>query len=182
MPRKKQQANNQQGAGIYNKTVNYLFGSNLRDGEVHAPVYTKEGVKFGSFIGPGSDIIGRIREGVQPVSNSDRTAQAHDLRYGFAKNSADVRVADLKMVNKLYDLQKNNEEYRVNVWMGAWPIRLKMFAEDYKIIKPGSFADLKGWNNVDDEKVAKDKLAELEMTGYGKKKPKAKLKKKPKKK
>ena len=99
MPRK------QKGCGFYDQTVNRIFGSNLRDKEIHAPVYTKDGIKFGSFIGPGSDVIGRIRDGIQPVSNSDRVAQAHDLRYGFAKNTDDVRTADLKMVNKLNDLQ-----------------------------------------------------------------------------
>ena len=175
MPKKKQQ-----GCGFYDQTVNRIFGSNLRDKEIHAPVWTPGGLKFGSFIGPGSDVIGRIRDGIQPVSNSDRVAQKHDLAYGFAKNAADVRTADLKMVNKLYDLQKNNEEYRVNVWTGALPIRLKMWAEDRGIIKPGSFADLRGWNNADDEKIARDKFDELEQQGYGKKKKKAK--KKPKKK
>ena len=95
MPKKKQQ-----GCGFYDQTVNRLFGSNLRDKEIHAPVYTKDGIKFGNFIGPGSNVIGRIRDGIQPVSNSDRVAQKHDLAYGFAKNVADVRAADLKMVNK----------------------------------------------------------------------------------
>ena len=177
MPKKKQQ-----GCGFYDQTVNRIFGSNLRDKEIHAPVYTKDGIKFGSFIGPGSHVIDRIREGIQPVSNSDRVAQAHDLRYGFAKSTADVREADQKMVKKLYDLHSKGEEYKVNVLVGALPIRLKMFAEDYGIIKKGSFADLKGWNNADDEKIARDKLTELEMAGYGKKKPKKKAKTKPKKK
>ena len=72
------------------------------------------------------------------------------------------------------------DEYRVNVWMGKVPIKAKIWAENWGIIKKGSFADLKGWANPDDEKVARDKLTELEMAGYGKKKKKAK--KKPKKK
>jgi hypothetical protein len=175
MPRKTKQ---QKGKGLYDKTVNYLFNAKLRDGEIHAPVWTKDGLKFGSFIGPGSDIIGRVREGIQPVSNSDRVAQAHDLRYGTAKTPADVRDADTRMINKLNDLQSKGDEYKVNIWMGKLPIQLKMFAEDRGIIKPGSFSSMKGWDNADDAKVASDKLAELEQQGYGKKKPKAKKPKK----
>ena len=182
MPRKKKEPHHQHGGGLYDTIVNKLFGAKLRDGEIHAPVWTSSGLKFGSYIGPGSDVIGRIREGIQPVSKSDAVAQKHDLAYGFAKNAADVRAADLKMVAKLNDLQSKGEEYRANVWMGKLPIQAKMWAEDRGIIKPGSFADYKGWNNADDEKVAKDKLTELEMAGYGKKKPKVKPKKKPKKK
>ena len=171
MPKKKQQ-----GCGFYDQTVNRIFGSNLRDKEIHAPVWTPGGLKFGSFIGPGSDVIGRIRDGIQPVSNSDRVAQAHDLRYGFAKNTDDVRTADLKMVGKLNDLQAKGDEYRVNVWMGKVPIKAKMKMEDWGIIKKGSFADLKGWNNADDEKIARAKFDELEQQGYGKRKKKPKKK------
>ena len=183
MPRKEKEPIHQQhGGGLYDRVVNKLFGANLRDGEIHAPVWTSSGLKFGSYIGPGSDVIGRIREGIQPVSNSDRVAQKHDLAYGFAKNADDVRAADLKMVAKLNDLQSKGDEYRANVWMGRIPIQANMKMEDWGIIKKGSFADYKGWNNTDDEKVARDKLTELEMAGYGKKKPKAKPKAKPKKK
>ena len=184
MPRKKKEPiHHQHGGGLYDTIVNKLVGAKLRDGEIHAPVWTSSGLKFGSYIGPGSDVIGKIREGIQPVSNSDRVAQAHDLRYGFAKNADEVRIADQKMVGKLNDLQSKGDEYRANVWMGRIPIQAKMKMENWGIIKPGSFADFKGWNNADDEKVARDKLTELEMAGYGKKKkPKAKPKKKPKKK
>ena len=177
MPRKKKE--HQNGGGLYDRVVNKLFGAKLRDGEIHAPVWTSSGLKFGSYIGPGSDVIGRIREGIQPVSNSDRVAQAHDLRYGFAKNADEVRAADLKMVGKLNDLQSKGDEYRANIWMGRVPIAAKMWAEDRGIIRKGTFADYKGWNNTDDEKVARDKLTELEQNGYGKKKkPKRKPKKK----
>ena len=113
MPKK---TRSQKGAGVYDKSVNWLFHAGLRDGEIHAPIWTSNGIKFGSFIGPGSDVIGRIREGIKPVSKSDKVAQAHDLRYGNARTPADVRRADMKMVNKLNDLQAKGEEYRVTFY------------------------------------------------------------------
>lgn len=170
MPRKKKQTKqNQKGEGLYDKIANSVFGARLFDGEIHAPIYTKDGWKFGSYIGPGTEIMDRIRKGVKPVSKSDKVAQAHDLRYLAAKTPADVRAADLRMIEKLNSLQAEGKEYKFNVLMGKLPIKLKMWAEDEGIIKKGSFADFKGFANADDEAVARKKLKELDQKGYGKK-------------
>ena len=162
MPRKKKQ----RGKGIYDKVANNVFGANLKDGEIHAPVYTKDGWKFGAFIGPRTDLHSRIKNGVKPVSKSDKVAQAHDIRYGRARNAADVRDADLRMVRKLDDLQKNKKDYLFNIYMGKLPIKMKMLAEDWGILKKGSFSDMKGETSVHGDA----KLKELEQKGYGKKK------------
>ena len=170
MPRKKKGRVKQSGEGVYDWVANNVFGANLRDGEIHAPQYTKDGWKFGSFIGPGSDAIGRIRDGVKPVGRSDKVAKAHDLRYGLAKTPADVRAADLRMIQKLNQIQKEGKDYRINTMMGKLPIKAKMLMEDLGIMKKGSFSDMKGFSNADDEKVARDELTKLDMKGYGKKK------------
>lgn len=170
MPRKKQGRIKQSGEGVYDKTMNYIFGSNLRDGEIHAPQYTDTGWHFGSFIGPGSDAIGRIRDGSAPVSKADKVAKAHDLRYGLARTPADVRAADMRMVEKLNTIQKEGKDYRINTYMGKLPIRAKMFAEDWGLMKKGSFSSMKGFDNADDEKLAREELAKLDQKGYGKKK------------
>lgn len=166
MPRKKKK---QKGKGIYDKVANTLFGANLKDGEIHAPVWTKDGLKFGSYIGPGTDLVSRLKSGAEPVSESDRVAQAHDIRYGKAKNASDVRAADLRMVKKLDELQKNKKDYLFNIYMGKLPIKIKMLAEDLGVIKKGSFSDMKGESNA----TADAKLKELDQKGYGKKKKKS---------
>lgn len=41
----------QDGEGIYDWFANKLTGSKLLKGEIHAPVYTKQGFKAGNYIG-----------------------------------------------------------------------------------------------------------------------------------
>ena len=44
-----------------------------RAGELHLPL--------GNYIGPGTDIRRRIREGVKPTTNTDAAARVHDIEY-----------------------------------------------------------------------------------------------------
>ena len=92
------------GGGWYDKIANTLFGANLNIGEIHAPMYTKDGWKFGSYIGPGTSIYDNIRSGKAPISDVDTAAQAHDIRYSSARNPEDVRKADLRLIQKLDDI------------------------------------------------------------------------------
>jgi hypothetical protein len=165
MPKKKKK---QSGKGVYDFIANNAFGANLGKGEIHAPQYTAQGFRFGNYIGPNTDIYNNIRNGRTPVSDTDRVAQAHDLRYGKAKTVADVRAADLKMVSKLKEIQKSKSDYRFNTYMGMLPIRAKMLLEDIGIMRQGSFADFKGVA-IADQKTSNDKLKELTQIGYGKK-------------
>ena len=36
---------------------------------------------FGNYVGPGTDIMRRIAEGVKPTTKTDRAAQRHDIDY-----------------------------------------------------------------------------------------------------
>lgn len=155
------------GGGWYDKIANKLFGANLKDGEIHAPLYTKDGWKFGSYIGPGTSVYDNILKGKAPVSDVDRVAQAHDIRYSNARSPEDVRKADLKMVGKLNDIQKNKSDSKFNIYMGKIPIKAKMFLEDMGLMKKGSFSSQKGISDKDEAKVLGNKLKELEALGYG---------------
>jgi len=159
------------GGGLYQDLANRLGGT-LGENEIHAPIYTKKGWKFASYMGPQTELYDNIRKGKKPVSKSDTVAQAHDLRYSMSKTPKDVRAADLKMINKLDDLQKKGEDYKVNILMGKLPIKLKMWAEDRGIIKPGSFSSMKGVP-PEEKDLAEETLGKLEAKGYGKKKPSA---------
>lgn len=159
------------GSGLYDAVANKYFNAGLADGEIHAPQYTKRGFKFGSYIGPGTDLYANLRKGKKPVSKSDKVAQAHDLRYSRATTTQEVRTADIKMINKLKSLAENGEDYKFNTYMGMLPIRLKIWAEDAGIIKKGSFSSMKGVKN-DDRELSDAKLKELEQEGYGLKKVK----------
>lgn len=157
------------GGGVWNKTANFLFGTNMRDGEKHMLQYTPDGFKSGSYIGPGTDLRNRIREGIEPVSETDKTAQAHDLRYAFSNSNDDVRAADMKMRSKLKDIEKAGTDYRFNTWQGRFGIWSKNKMEDWGIAKPENFTTYGNHDKYspEDRKMLRDKLTELEQQGYG---------------
>mgnify|MGYP003646582848 CR=1 FL=1 len=63
----------------------------LYSGEVHAFLKLPNG-KMGraNYMGPQTHLIDRLKRGDPPRSLSDKESQAHDIRYGFAKNASDV--------------------------------------------------------------------------------------------
>ena len=154
------------GRGIYDKTVNYLTGSDLKHNEKHPILYTKDGFKPGTYLGPGTDLSDKIREGVAPITASDKTAQAHDLRYSLAENADDIRKADKRMLSVLDRVQKNEDDYLFNIYQGKIGIRGKMFLENYLGVKPEAFGSFGGVSN-DDRPIFQAKLDSLEQQGYG---------------
>ena len=156
----------QHGGGIYQKIVNRFTNSKLRPSELHPVMYTKKGFRAGNYLGPGTDVVHRVKEGVEPISTVDRTAQAHDLRYGLAKNRSDVRNADKRMISVLNRLGKEKSDYMVNRAQGHIGIRGKMFAEDFLGVKPETIASFGGISD-EDRPAMQAKLNELEQAGYG---------------
>jgi len=167
MPRKKKN-----GGGLYQTAMNKLTGSNLKNTEVHAPQIVKGKIKMASYMGPGTKLYANIRNNKKPITKSDKASKAHDLRYDRARTIQDVRSADLKMVNKLKQLQKDKKDSKFNTNMGILPIKLKMWAEDKNIISKGSFANIEKGVDKEDIDLNNSTLLELEKEGYGKKKKK----------
>lgn len=174
MPPKKKRAKKRpakktvQGKGFYDKVGNFFIrkGRRMKDGEKHAPVYTKDGFQWGSYIGPGTHAMDNIKKGVKPISKTDKVAQAHDLRYALSQDSAGIRAADIKMVNKVKSLQANKEDYRFNTYMARLPIQAKMKLEDWGILSKDKFAN-KEPMSAEDRAIAQAKINELEVEGYG---------------
>lgn len=60
---------------------------------------------FFNYMGPGTHIIERIINNVQPVNKIDALAQKHDLDYLFATNDSERDAADdraIQAANQLY--------------------------------------------------------------------------------
>lgn len=183
-PKKTKKTKKHKGKGLagdaYVAVVNKLTGSDLAPGEIHALQLTKDGIKPGSFIGPGSDVVGRIKRGSKPVGNVDKTAKAHDLRYSLSSGKADVRKADLKMVSVLNRISKEKSDYKVNIMIGKLPIKSKMFLEDLGIAGEKTFTDPAGSKlSAADRDLLKSELGKLEQEGFGKIKGKGKGKRAP---
>ena len=164
MPRKKK-VKNQKGKGVYRNVVNKLFNADLKPSENHPPMWTKDGIKFAKFLGPGSVFDPKKK----PVSAVDATARMHDMLYAKAKTPADVKAADLRMLKKLDDIQKKGEDNAFNINLGRIPMKAKVLAEKIGILKPGSFSSMSGTNEYDEEI---DKMTQQGFgKGKGKKKP-----------
>jgi hypothetical protein len=179
---------NQGGAGffdsiknIFNKTKDIAFGdigttlSNLvpdsdstarplYSGEVHAFLKLPNG-KMGrsNYMGPQTHLIDRLKRGDPPRTLSDKESQAHDIRYGFAKNNQDVRRADEKMIAKMKQIRKNKSDSPFNTTQGLRLIQAKTKFEDLTGKSLVSFGGIP----EGDRKLAKDKLDELEQEGFG---------------
>jgi len=133
--------------------------------EMHAYLLVNGRPTKANFMGPGTDLVGRLKSGDKPVSGADKVAFAHDLRYTLANGDAAAeRAADIKMVSKLKD---SNLDNIINRSMGSIPIRSKMAAEDLGIISKGTFS--KGEElSPEDRALVETKLSEVEMEGFGK--------------
>ena len=171
MPKK--QNKKQSGKGAYDYIARNVFGSTMSKGEIHAPQYTKDGFRFGKFIGPGTDVFGGIKTKAVPVSGTDKTAKLHDINYTLSQNVGDVRAADLRMIKKLEQLQRDKSDYKFNTYMGSLPIKTKMKLEDWGIIRKGAFSSMTGneLKKEDRELLEKERDA-LHQEGFGKKKGK----------
>lgn len=113
-----------------------------------------------------------MKKGDEPVNNTDRVAQAHDIRYSLANDFDGVRQADLKMIKKLEKLSKEKNDYKFNLYMAKLPIKAKMKMEDWGLVRRDRFASFGGVEEKD-KGLLRKKLKELEQAGYGKRKPKA---------
>lgn len=153
----------------YVKVANKLTGSKLKKGEVHAPQLTRKGIKMGKYIGPGTQVADRVRRGDKPVSKTDKVAQAHDLRYGFAgTDKKKIRAADVKMLKKLAKLTVTGQDNAINTFIGTVPIMSKIALEDAGLAGPSTFTDMEGKPmTTADRKMLQSKLSELEQEGYG---------------
>ena len=132
--------------------------------ELHAYLWADNKLKRASYMGPGTDIIGRLKRNVAPVSGADKVAMAHDLRYTLANGSVSAeRDADIRMVKKLKDTQLDN---RLNRAIGYIPIRAKMLAEDAGLFPKGRMSRGAPLTPTD-LALVRDNLARLESQGFG---------------
>lgn len=160
----------QMGSGFYDRTVNFLTGSNLKDGEMHSILITKDGFKGASYNGPGTRIIENLRNNKKSINETDRISKFHDIRYTLATTPEEERAADLHMLRRLDLARKNNTDYKANLAVGYVPIRAKMLAEDMGIMKPEKFTNYKDKTLSEaDKELLREELKKGEKLGYGKK-------------
>ena len=141
---------------------------NIFPGEFHAIVKLPND-KFGraNYTGPGTRIVERLKRGDPPRVLSDKVSQAHDIRYGLAKNEDDVRIADQKMLRGLERLKREGTDRGLNITPAMSGIRGKVLAENFGLLSRSAFIDDDFKPKPEGVELMKSKLKELEQQGFG---------------
>lgn len=123
----------QGGAGILDyarRAVGALKGVQKYPGERHVPLILPGGkVAIANYAGPGTHLLERIKAGDPPLTEVDRISQAHDIRYSLARSAADVRAADLKMLDELSRARDN----KLNIAAARTGIAAKVRLEKFGV-------------------------------------------------
>jgi len=141
----------------------------LYPGEMHGLLKKPDGTfSRAKYMGPGTHVLKRIKDGDKPLTQVDKVAQAHDIRYWLSNTAQDARNADVKMNRKVDEIQKLGADNLFNIAQ-AKLIKAKTVLEDIGMMKKGSFSgyDVKYDANPDDKKIMVDKLKNLELEGFG---------------
>ena len=144
-------------------------------GERHAILQLPNG-KYGmaNYMGPGTQVIKRLKRGDKGRTPSDTVAMRHDIDFSLAAGLENkeaqikaVREADQRMVASLNRISKNKEDAKKNIFMGRRLIQGKMAAEDIGLLAKDKFAgDLEKISDQD-KVLLMSKRAGLEQEGYG---------------
>ena len=139
-------------------------------GEKHALLKLPNG-RYGraNFMGPGTQLVKRLKRGDMGRTPSDTVAMMHDINYNLATSVDDIRAADNRMVNSLKKIEAQGTDSKTNTQMGMRLIQGKMIGEEAGVLSRNQFAgDLKGVSPANKPMVLEARR-KLEMEGYGKK-------------
>lgn len=164
------------GLGWYDKLMNFMFGgkkkNKLRDGEIHLPLITKNGIEMAEFAGPGSKTYDRAFEqktkGEQfhGLTPSDTESMLHDVLYGLSKTEDDIRNADKHYIDYL-----NKNPHHDNVWnrnVTKLGIAGKVKLQDVFGLPTSKFTTYgEALNNPEMKKLYEEVRDDLLNRGYG---------------
>jgi hypothetical protein len=155
-------------------------------GEKHMILQLKNGKNgVANYMGPGTQVVQRLKRGDPGRTPSDTVAKRHDIDYALSAGSrtrADqfkqIREADNRMISSLQKIEANNGDAARNIQAGMRLIQAKKMGEDAGIIGKDKFAGPLR-NIPDDEKILlMSNRASLTQQGYGLSLPGGELKKK----
>jgi len=127
-----------------------------------------------NWAGPGTKVLKRLKRGDPPRTAVDKVAQRHDIDYALAQTARTakeqqklIRQADKRMVSNLEKLSRNKSDSRLNIGVVKNAMKGKMFAEDMRLMKKGSFGGPLTTRAMDDDILLVSKQQELEQQGFG---------------
>jgi len=107
-------------------------------GEKHQPMWVNGSIKIGSFSGPGTNLIKRLKDGDKPISYTDEVAKLHDIMYQRAALSGSREEmrrlkgeADKVMLNYLREGKNKKLDNKVNIGIAKLGISGKEKIQKY---------------------------------------------------
>ena len=133
--------------------------------ERHAILWTGKKFTQAQYMGPGTDIVTRVKRNDPGISEADVISKAHDIRYTLAKNEEDVRAADKKMLAAL----SRSKDYKINTLPAYAAITGKILMEDLGIIRKDFFTTYGSFKTMtpEDQQLFVEQEKKLEQEGYG---------------
>ena len=146
-------------------------------GEKHAILQLKNGKNgVANYMGPGTNVVARVRRGDMGRTPADQVAKRHDIDYALAqgqptraKQLGAVREADNRMIRSLKGIQagKHGGDANRNIQMGMRLIQAKTLGEDLGVLDKSKFAGDLHKINDKDKVLLMSNRARLTQEGYG---------------
>lgn len=146
------------------KKIGVPGSDRLFPGEMHTPLYTGNArFAIANYMGPGTNLIGRLKRGDDGITDMDTISQAHDIRYALAKGPEDILTADRRMIKSA----ESSSDSGVNRKLGSTVMKAKHRIESKIGVQYPNKSQLDEPISESDENLLVSKLAELEQRGYG---------------
>ena len=146
-------------------------------GEKHAILKLGNGRPgIANYMGPGTNVIERLKRGDKGRTPADTVAKRHDIDYTLASGKSSkeeqlkaIRTADNRMVNSLKQISsgKHGGDSQLNIQTGLRLIQAKKLGEDLGVLSRSKFAGPLESIPQADQVLLLNNQQELEQEGYG---------------
>ena len=144
-------------------------------GETHMIMKLPNGKNgVANYMGPGTEVIERVRRGDPGRTPSDTVAKRHDIDYVLAASTRDkakqlqqVRNADDRMINSLKRIKANRGDALRNISAGMRLIQAKKIGEDLGLLAKDRFSGPYSSISAGDSALLQTAQGELTQEGYG---------------
>lgn len=144
-------------------------------GEKHAILRLPNGkLQTAQYIGPGTNLIPRLKMNNPGLTDADRVAKMHDIEYTLAQYSGDRdtqknmgRAADIRMINSLDKIAREGRDTPFNTQIARNAIKLKTIGEDIGAADPFKYLGPLISPDPETQRFLLEEHAKLERLGYG---------------
>jgi hypothetical protein len=144
-------------------------------GEKHAILELPNGKNgVANYMGPGTNVVARLKRGDPGRTLSDKVAKRHDIDYALSKKEKTkeaqlqkVREADLRMIKSLQKIREDGSDSNRNVQLGMRLMQAKTIGEELGVLSKSKFAGDIGTIPKNELILLEKERNKLQQSGYG---------------